>query len=321
MSEILFTMRDRRRRGPRRRRRTTGRGLRLARLLAWGLVVLGVLGVADVAVTLLWREPVTALIATLREGGLESQLRQVESAPPSHGEREALARLSAERRRVRYLARRLEGDAAYGSAVGRIAIPRIHIDYVMVKGTGESELELGPGIYSKSLYPTTSFPGAGTITAIAGHRTTWLEPFRRINELHRGERIFVTMPYGRFTYIVTRQRIVPEADVEAAIAPTGSAHIVLSACYPLFSAEKRILIFARLLSVQPRGAAVIHPRRSGAFGQRLLPASALEEGAERVGAGRTGSGRSGSERGSARPGAGPTSGARSPGSAPRLPRS
>lgn len=280
-------------RKPKRPRR---RGLRLARILAWVAVVLGVLALADAAVTLAWREPITALIASIRQEGVERQLAIVEHESPSQREREVLSTLRAERRRVRFLAQRLERRAADGSAVGRITIPHIHISYAMVKGSGESELELGPGIYSKAEFPTTTFPGVGTTTAIAGHRTTWLAPFRRVNELHPGDKIFVTMPYARFTYVVTRQRIVPEADVEAVVAPSRSPHVVLSACYPLFSAEKRILIFARLAAVKPRGAAVIHEHgRSGAFGQTLSP-SVFAQGDL-------------------------TSGARSPASARSLPRS
>jgi sortase A len=270
MSEVLFRMRK-----PKRRR-----VIRFARLLAWLLLLLGVLALADVAVTLAWREPITALIATLREGGVEHQLKVVEAEPPSHREQEALSRLKAERRRVRFLAQRLEEKATDGSAVGRITIPHIHISYAMVKGSGEAELELGPGVYSKADYPTTSFPGGGDTTAIAGHRTTWLEPFRRINELRKGDQIFVTMPYARFTYIVTHDRIVPEADVAAVVAPSRTPHVVLSACYPLFSAEKRFLVFARLASIEPRGAAVIHSRehpRSGAFGSALAPVAELTQ--------------------------------------------
>ncbi len=290
MAEVLFTM------GGRRRRRRA----RLTRALAWMLVLVGLLLLADAAATLLWREPVSALIASLREGGLESQLRRIETASPPAGERAALLALKAERRRVRFLARRLERGAADGSAVGRIVIPRIGASYVVVKGSGEEELELGPGIYSKSLYPTTSFPGAGDTTAIAGHRTTWLAPFRHIDELRPGDRVFLTMPYARFVYLVTDRRIVPEADVQAAVAPSRLPHLVLSACWPLFSAEKRILVFARLASVRPRGAALIHTRRqrASAFGATLTSPSELTEGS-----------------GSA------TSGARSPASSPRLPRS
>jgi sortase A len=33
--------------------------------------------------------------------------------------------------------------------------------------------------------------------------------------------------------------------------------LVLTACHPLYSAAKRIVVFARLVSIQPRGAAAL----------------------------------------------------------------
>ena len=55
---------------------------------------------------------------------------------------------------------------------------------------------------------STPLPGARGTVAIAGHRTTYGAPFRRIDELERGDRIELGMPYGRFTYRVERTRIV-----------------------------------------------------------------------------------------------------------------
>jgi sortase A len=60
------------------------------------------------------------------------------------------------------------------------------------------------------------------------------------------------MPYGRFVYRVERTRIV---------APTatwvtrriGYDRLVLSACHPLYSAAKRIVVFARLVEEHPGG--------------------------------------------------------------------
>ena len=90
---------------------------------------------------------------------------------------------------------------ANGSAVGRILIPRIGASYVIVNGTGTEELKGGPGIY-----PETSFPGVAGTTAIAGHRTTYLAPFRHIDSLRPGNRILLYMPYAHFTYTVIGQR-------------------------------------------------------------------------------------------------------------------
>jgi sortase A len=94
----------------------------------------------------------------------------------------------------------------------------------------------------------------GQTVAVAGHRTTYLAPFRRINELAPGDRIVVTMPYGRFVYRVEYHRIV----LPTALWVThnlGYDRLVLSACNPLYSAAQRIIVFARLQSVRPRGPA------------------------------------------------------------------
>lgn len=225
------------------------------------VVVLGLLLLADAASTLLWQEPVSALYASLRQHHLAGELRHIESEGISVAQREALLRTADEQRRVGMLAARLERRAPLGSAVGRIDIPTIEARYLLINGTGTGELEQGPGIYTKAEYPDVTFPGVPGVTAIAGHRTTFLAPFRRINELHAGERIFLTMPYARFVYTVIGKRVVSPTDVSAAVKPFGhKANLVLSACTPLFSAAKRLLVFARLSGVKPRGDALIKPR-------------------------------------------------------------
>ena len=133
--------------------------------------------------------------------------------------------------------------------MGRIRIPRIGISFVVVNGTSTSALESGPGIY-----PETVFPGLGGTTAIAGHRTTYLAPFRHIDELRPGNRIMLDMPYARFTYTVMGSAVVLPTDVHAAVDRVGYSRLVLSACTPLFSAAKRLLVFARLQSAEIAGA-------------------------------------------------------------------
>jgi sortase A len=227
---------------------------RLARALGYMLIALGALALLDAGVTLLWQEPVTALYAKLRQDGLSGNLRAIESAPPTPAVRRALASLPDERRRVAYLAHRLQRSSKDGSAVGRIAIPRIGARYVIVKGTGTEELESGPGVYAD-----TVFPGIAGTTAIAGHRTTYMAPFREINLLKPGNHIVVDMPYAHFTYTVIGQRVVMPGDVSAAVSDVGYSRLVLSACTPLFSAAKRLLVYARLSRIVPVGAARVLP--------------------------------------------------------------
>jgi sortase A len=90
--------------------------------------------------------------------------------------------------------------------------------------------------------------------AIAGHRTTYLAPFRHIDELKPGDQIVLRMPYGEFTYIVQFHRIV----LPTALWVTknvGYDRLVLSACNPLYSAAQRIVVFARLRTIKPASVA------------------------------------------------------------------
>jgi sortase A len=248
---------------PRRRTRWSRRALRVVAIV---LIAVGALAIADGVVTLLWQEPLSALYAELRQDSLNGQLHRIEAAPPTPIERRALASLSDERRRVRYLASELERHAGEGGAVGRISIPRIGVDFVVVKGTGTEALQSGPGIY-----PATRFPGAGQTTAIAGHRTTYLAPFRHVDALSRGNLISLRMPYGQFSYRVIGHRVVEPTDVQAAVARVGYDRLVLSACTPLFSAAKRLLVYARLTRVEPRGAALALPGGAVAHAFSTLP--------------------------------------------------
>src|SRR4029077_4667241 len=134
--------------------------------------------------------------------------------------------------------------------IGRIALTKIGSTYVVVQGTDESSLEKGPGHY-----PTTAPPGLGQTVAIAGHRTTYLAPFRHLDALSHGDRIVVTMPYGRFVYIVQHRQIV-NPNAWWVTHNVGYDRLVLSACNPLFSAAQRIVVFARLAQTFPLGAAL-----------------------------------------------------------------
>jgi sortase A len=254
----------------RRRRSTTQRALRA---LAIALIAAGAIALVDAGVTLVWQEPLSALYAKLRQDHLSGALAKVERTPPSTGERRELVDLADVRRRVAFLAGSMEGHTREGSAVGRIRIPAIDASFVVVKGTRTSDLQSGPGIYSE-----TVFPGMAGTTAIAGHRTTYLAPFRHIDALRAGRRIELDMPYAHFTYTVTGHRVVAPTDVEAAVGNVGYTRLVLSACTPLFSAAKRLLVFARLTRTVPAGAARLpgrSERRSAA--EEALTGDQLEE--------------------------------------------
>ena len=210
------------------------------------LIAAGVLMLVDAALTVAWQEPVTALIAKLRQGRLNDDLDKLERAGPTPIEQRALDHLHTDRQRVAFLARSLRRRLSDGEAAGRIRIRKIDASYVIVKGTDPAALRRGPGIYDH-----TPFPGARGTTGIAGHRTTYLAPFRHIDELGPGDDIEVDMPYATFHYRVQKRQIVTP-DSLWIIRRQPYDRLVLSACHPLYSAAKRIVVFARLASVQQR---------------------------------------------------------------------
>jgi sortase A len=222
---------------------------RLIRDVSAVLIISGLLLILDAGVTLVWQEPVTALIGAIKQGQIDRRLESHGSFPLSRLDQHALTGLAAESQRIAYLARREQREAQTGAAIGQIQIARIGASSDVVQGTDTASLEKGPGHY-----PATAFPGLDQTVAIAGHRTTYLAPFRHIDDLRPGDPIVVTMPYARFTYVVQYRRIV----LPTALWVTrniGYERLVLSACHPLYSAAQRIVVFARLQQVQPRGPA------------------------------------------------------------------
>jgi sortase A len=223
---------------------------RTLRALSTILIVAGALMLVDAGLTMAWQEPFTALITKLRQDRLGGDLRALEKAGPTRLEQRVLATLAGDRRRIAFLARSLDRRTQSGQAVGRIDIPRVGANFVIVKGTSPADLRKGPGIYDN-----TPFPGAPGTTGIAGHRTTFLAPFRHIDRLRRGDPIHIHMPYGDFTYRVERHEIVDPGDL-AVVRRVRYDRLVLSACHPLFSAAKRWIVYARLVNVVPTPLAI-----------------------------------------------------------------
>ena len=222
---------------------------RVIRVLSTVLIIAGGLLLLDAGLTVVWQEPVSAVYGKINQGRLDGDLEQLETATLPPLERRALRTLPDPRKKMAFLARSLKRKAKDGDAVARLRIPKIGASYVVVDGTQADDLRKGPGLYEQ-----TPFPGAGGTTAIAGHRTTYGAPFRHVDRLRKGNRIIVTLPYGRFTYTVERLQIVKPTALWV-IQRVSYDRLVLSACHPLYSAAKRIIVFARLTNAEPRGTA------------------------------------------------------------------
>ncbi len=212
-----------------------------ARPFAAILALAGMAVFGWVAVTLIWGEPFSAITTSRAQGALRVELaeKKTVSAPADRAESPADLRRSA----AAFGARLREGDA-----VGTIVVPRLGLRMVVVEGTSASQLARGPGRYRM-----TSLPGLGRTVAIAGHRTTHLQPFRHLDALRSGDNIYLEMPYGTFRYVVYAGAIVDDRDWSI-LRPRPFEKLVLSACHPLYSASQRIIVYARPPAGSPRTA-------------------------------------------------------------------
>jgi len=213
-------------------------------ILSVALITAGIVIAADVAMTLAWREPLSTVYGSIQQGHAADELEQLQREYPTPAEVHDTAGHSRDvEARARKLADNFAQRVETGKGIGRIKIPSIGLDIVLVQGTDTASLQKGPGHY-----PDTAFPGQGKTIAIAGHRTTYLAPFRRINEIEDGDQIVLEMPYGTFTYTVEMHEIVDPSQVDI-VDDVGYERLVLTACHPLYSAAQRWAVFAKLSDV------------------------------------------------------------------------
>ena len=216
------------------------------RFLSSVLIATGVLLVLDAVVTVVWQEPITAIYGKVKQEQLGEDLNKLDRAPPSAAERGVLAALNSESARVAFLARSMERRLHDGQAIGRLRIPHIHANFVMVEGTDGASLRKGPGHY-----PATPLPGMPGTVGLAGHRTTYLAPFNKLDQLRKGDVVRTEMPYGVVTYRVEGMRIVKPTALWVT-RRVGYNRLVMTACHPKYSAAERIVVFAREVSARTR---------------------------------------------------------------------
>jgi sortase A len=216
---------------------------RATRILSIMLITAGLTVLVDAGLTYFWQEPLSAAYGAIKQGQAEDQLNQLESQYPTPADLAAISGVRGNAAKARVLADRFAPHLQEGHAFGRIKIDRIGLNMVVVQGTETASLEKGPGHYKN-----TSIPGQPGTVAIAGHRTTYLAPFRHIDEIQNGDEIRLEMPYSAFTYTVLRHQVVDPSDI-GILKPVGFPQLVLTACHPPYSAAHRYAIFAKLTRI------------------------------------------------------------------------
>ena len=225
---------------------------RSVRIAGTGLIVAGLLMLVWVVVVWRWQDPFTALYTHWKQHQLAKSYDKRFAAYQPLRRLDRGGTASATMRTVAREARRYRLESRRGEAIGRIVVPRLGLNMILVNGTDDSTLRKGPGRDLR-----TYMPGEGQLIYIAGHRTTYLAPFAHIEAIRLGDSVTLDVPYGTFRYRVFRHRVVGANDV-AVLHSHGREVVVLQACHPRFFASHRYLVYARLVEVRPRGGRAFH---------------------------------------------------------------
>ena len=169
-----------------------------------------------------------------------------------------------------------------GDPVGRIVIPKIGVDQIVVEGVDVADLRKGPGHY-----PGTPLPGQLGNAAIAGHRTTYGAPFGDLEQLAVGDEISVQTVQGTFKYRIEKVGDLPDPpfavnpnDRDVLLPVPDRATLTLTTCNPKYSAAERLIVTAALppivVPLPPSPGVTDTPKAiSGLSGQRSSRAPAL----------------------------------------------
>ncbi|WP_420175967.1 class E sortase [Luteococcus sp. OSA5] len=147
-----------------------------------------------------------------------------------------------------------------GEAVALLRIPDLGADHEWPVRVGTDAGTLAKGI---GWYEDTAAPGEVGNFAVAGHRVTHGEPFRRLLELKKGSRVVVETREAVFTYqLDNAPSEITVADVDGGWVldpvpgkPTATptrALMTLTTCQDLFHSPDRSVAFAHLVKTQKK---------------------------------------------------------------------
>lgn len=240
-------------------RRSGRRGERVARTL-WGAaeiaVTAGVVVLLLVAHQLWWTNEQARAGALQRVETLERNWEAAAPAPPApEGDAEPDAAAAAPQPSG---TPGPDPDRAY--AVMRI--PKLGVTVPVARGVSKAQV-LNRGYVGH--YPQTAKPGAPGNFAVAGHRNTHGEPFRRLDRLRTGDRIEVETSAARYVYEVagTVPQTLPGDGTVLEPVPYSSVHpsarmngpgnyLTLTTCTPEYTSTYRLVVWGRLLTAESR---------------------------------------------------------------------
>ncbi len=154
----------------------------------------------------------------------------------------------------------------------RLIIPKIAVDtpviYDNTMGTSADDTNnkqmaaMEKGVAWFGVPGADSHPGQAGNTVLSGHSSNdWLAPgdykfvFSRLEQLTKGDIIYVNYQGIRYTYAVTNTKVVGPSNVSALYVGTDKPSLTLITCTPIGTALNRLLVFADQVSPDPSAAA------------------------------------------------------------------
>lgn len=158
-----------------------------------------------------------------------------------------------------------------GALLGRLDIPRLGLDVMVVEGVDERDLKRAAGHI-----PGTALPGEAGNIGIAAHRDTFFRPLRSIG---KSDAITLRTLHGTYHYRVVSTNVVAPDDVQV-LYPTGRDTLTLVTCFPFYyigAAPDRFIVTAdRIQATGLHGTTPPTLNRGGALMRSIPRASAYK---------------------------------------------
>lgn len=143
-----------------------------------------------------------------------------------------------------------------GQAFAEMYVPRFGADWSkpVLEGTDTGLLKKGLGHYTGS-----ARPGGDGNFAVAGHRRTYGDPLKDLDELRPGDTVIVRDAVNRYTYTVraeplrvlpTETAVVDPVPVRSPFAAPGK-YLTLTTCDPEWGHSHRLVVWAELTATAP----------------------------------------------------------------------
>ena len=214
-------------------------------MLAAGVAVL-----VWVLVVWRWQDPFTALYTTWKQHQLSQSYDRRARAfrLPEPSSKTASARVVTAGQ-IRAVAHRYRLESKRGQAVGRLRVPRLGLNMVVVDGTDEALAEEGPR------------PRPADVHARRGPARLHRRPPHDLPcavRAHRADEGAATLSRSRSRTARSAtgsSRTGSSTPTTLAVLHSHGREIVeLQACHPRFFASQRYIVYARLMQIEPRGA-------------------------------------------------------------------